>query len=86
MHASVRVVDYAGRRKRFDAAFRQCTCYANARRMRGGVAGTGHAAVQKLHALPPEALLTNLNLATMESPAAATYVAAPVLDGKITRC
>lgn len=54
--------------------------------MRGGVAGTGHAAVQKLHALPPEALLTNLNLATMESPAAATYVAAPVLDGKITRC
>jgi hypothetical protein len=54
--------------------------------MQGGIAGTDHAALQKLRAPLPAALLTNLNLATMESPAAATYVAGPVLDGKITRC
>ena len=48
-----------------------------------GIEGTGPEAMQKLRALPAEALLANLNLATLEGPAAATYVGGPVLDGKI---
>ena len=48
-----------------------------------GVEGVGPEALQKLRALPPEALLANLNLATLDSDVAATYVGGPVLDGKI---
>ena len=49
-----------------------------------GIEATGPAALQKLRALPPEALLANLNLATLDDDATtATYVHGPVLDGKI---
>ena len=48
-----------------------------------GIEGTDARALQKLRALPPEAVLTDVNLATMHGPAAATYVDGPVLDGKI---
>ena len=47
-----------------------------------GIEGTGPGALQKLRALPPQALLANLNLATLNDPAAVTYVGGPVLDGK----
>ena len=48
-----------------------------------GIRGTDAQALQKLRALPPEAVLAGLNLATLHGPAAATYVDGPVLDGKI---
>ncbi|MDB6012083.1 MAG: pnbA1 [Gammaproteobacteria bacterium] len=47
-----------------------------------GIEATGAQALKMLRALPAEALLNNLNLATM-STAAATYVGGPVLDGKV---
>ena len=48
-----------------------------------GIVGTGTEALQKLRALPPELLLAKLNLATLRSYTAATWVGGPVLDGKI---
>jgi para-nitrobenzyl esterase len=47
-----------------------------------GIDARGARALKMLRALPSEALLNNLNLATM-SAAAATYVGGPVLDGKV---
>jgi len=47
-----------------------------------GIEGAGSEALQKLRALPAEALLNGLNMASMGA-AAATYVGGPVLDGKI---
>ena len=48
-----------------------------------GIEGKDAQALQRLRALPPEAVLADLNLASMHGPAAATYVDGPVLDGKI---
>ena len=45
-----------------------------------GIDASGARALKMLRALPAEAVLNNLNLATM-SAAAATYVGGPVLDG-----
>jgi para-nitrobenzyl esterase len=47
-----------------------------------GIEASGAQALKLLRALPAEALLNHLNLATM-SAGAATYVGGPVLDGKI---
>jgi para-nitrobenzyl esterase len=47
-----------------------------------GIEGTGAQALQKLRALPADALLNGPNMATMRA-AAATYVGGPVLDGRI---
>jgi para-nitrobenzyl esterase len=47
-----------------------------------GIEGTDAQALRKLRALPAEAVLKGLNMATM-SAAAATYVGGPVLDGEI---
>jgi para-nitrobenzyl esterase len=48
-----------------------------------GIHGTDAQALQKLRALPPEAVLADLNLATLHGPVAATYVDGPVLDERI---
>jgi para-nitrobenzyl esterase len=47
-----------------------------------GIEGTDAQALQKLRALPADALLNGLNMATMGA-AGATYVGGPVLDGQI---
>jgi para-nitrobenzyl esterase len=47
-----------------------------------GIEGTGTQALQKLRALPAEAVVNGLNLASMGA-GAATYVGGPVLDGKV---
>jgi para-nitrobenzyl esterase len=47
-----------------------------------GIEGTDAQALQKLRALPADALLNGLNMASMQA-AAATYVGGPVLDDKI---
>jgi beta-glucosidase len=47
-----------------------------------GIEGTDAQALQKLRALPADALLNGLNMASMQA-AAATYAGGPVLDGKI---
>ena len=46
-----------------------------------GIEGTDAQALQKLRALPAEAVLNGLNMASMGG--AATYVGGPVLDGKL---
>lgn len=48
-----------------------------------GIGGTDAQALQKLRALPAEAVLSGLNMASVGS--ATTYVGGPVLDGKIMR-
>ncbi len=47
-----------------------------------GIADTGAPALRKLRALPPEAVLNDLNLANMKD-AGLTYAGGPVLDGQI---
>jgi para-nitrobenzyl esterase len=47
-----------------------------------GIAGTDARALQKLRALAPEAVVSNLNMVSMGA-AASTYVGGPVLDGQI---
>jgi para-nitrobenzyl esterase len=48
-----------------------------------GIEGTDAQALQKLRALPADALLNGLNMASMQAASGTTYVGGPVLDDKI---
>jgi para-nitrobenzyl esterase len=50
---------------------------------RAGIEGTDAQALKKLRALPADALLNGLNMASMQAASGTTYVGGPVLDDKI---